>query len=463
MISLHPDQTEMLDRTVASMRAGNRNVLLQMPTGSGKTVVASEIVRRATAKGSKTWFLVPRKELLRQTSATYRQFGLRHTYIASGYHYNPYAYTAICSTETVKRRLDGLATPNLAIIDELHYGGAGLDTIIKWLKERGAFIVGLTATPWRLSGQGLGCWMDDMVDGPSIKWLIDNRRLSGYRAYAPSAPDLSGVGKTAGDYSKGQLDERMRADRVLIGNAVSHYKQHAMGRLCVAYCVSVAHAEQVAEAFREQGVPAAAMDGTTPDEVRKHLIGQFADRKLMVLTNCDLLTFGFDLAAQVGRDVTVEVMSDLRPTKSLALQMQKWGRVLRRKDDPAQIFDHAGNIAEHGMPCEDRPWSLSDWKTKGERGGVERSLPVRQCSNCFFCHKPSPSCPSCGYVYPVDSRKIDEIDGMLAEIKEAQARKSKSMEVGMARTIDDLRRIAKERGYKSGWIYKQAQIKGIRV
>jgi superfamily II DNA or RNA helicase len=204
------------------------------------------------------------------------------------------------------------------------------------------------------------------------------------------------------------------------------------------------------------------MDGETPDAMRIRTIQDFANGEIMALTNCDLLTTGFDLASQIGRDVCIESMSDLRPTKSLALQMQKWGRALRYKHEPALIFDHANNIKEHGLPCDEREWTLQD-RDKATRASSERAIPVKQCDNCFFCHEPAPKCPNCGYVYPVKDDIIEETDDDLAEIEIAEAKKQKRMEVGQAQTLDDLKRIAKERGYKQGWVFKQAQIKRIPI
>ena len=460
MLSLYDDQKQLIEATANAMRSGNRAVLMQAPTGSGKSIMASELVRRANAKGSQTWFIVPRRELLRQMSATYKQFALPHSFLAAGHHYSPTASTYICSLGTLlKRRFN--SAPNLAIIDETHVGGDGLDRIITWLKSHGTYIIGLSATPWKLSGQGLGCWYDAMVQGKSIRELIDAGRLSDYRAFAPSHPDLTGIGMSGGDYAKEQLASFMEEDRVLIGNAVSHYKQHAMGRLNIAYCVSIKHSQMVAESFNNAGIPAAHIDGKTPDQERKRIITAYARRELLVLTNCELLTYGFDLASQVGMDVTVEAMSDLRPTKSLALQMQKWGRVLRYKPDSALIFDHSNNIMEHGLPCQEREWTLESRK-KHSREDSERTIQVRQCDRCYFCHKPAQVCPKCGFEYPVQSREIDELEGELSEVDKAQAKKQARMEVGMAKSIAELKAIAAARGYSKGWVFHIAKAKGIR-
>ena len=462
MIELFDDQRELVDAVAAEMAAGHRKILMQSATGSGKSVMASAIVQRAHAKGNKTWFSVPRRNLIKQMHATFQNFDINHSYIAAGNSFNPYALAHITSTETLKRRLSVLKPPKLAVIDETHFGGNGLGTIIEWLDLHGVWIIGLSATPWLLSGEGLGKWYDKMVCGKSIRWLIDNKRLSRYRPFAPSHVDLSRVKTVNGDYETRALSEKMESDTVLIGNAVKHYKNHAHGGLGIAYCTSIKHSEMTAEEFRNQGVPAMHIDGKTSDIDRKRIIEAYARREILVLTNCELLTFGFDLASQVGRDVTIECMSDLRPTKSLALQMQKWGRVLRMKEFPALIFDHSNNFKEHGYPCEDRDWTLED-RVSGKIPRGERAIPVKDCPECYFCHPPAPACPDCGFVYPVNSSELFEVDGELAEIEIQREKKIKRMEVGQAKTLDDLRRIREERGYKPAWVFKMAEAKGIKA
>lgn len=483
MLTLYDDQQRHVEKVIAAMHAGHRSILMQACTGAGKSVMASYMIQRARSKGNNVWFLVPRRNLIKQMHGTFNSFGVKHSYIAAGHSLNPHEKAHICSTETVRRRLKTgkidarpqdseqllemlkagkIPLPHIAFIDETHFGGNGLGEIIAFLKLHGVWIIGLSATPWQLSGQGLGCWYDYMVQGESMRWLIDNQRLSDYRPFAPSRIDLSRVHTSNGEYVKREITARMEDDSVLIGNAVQHYKEHAAGKLNIAYCTSIKHSELVAAEFRKQGVAAMHIDGSTPDAERRRIIGAYANRELQVLTNCELLTFGFDLASQVGKDVTIECMSDLRPTKSLALQMQKWGRVLRMKDTPALIFDHANNFDEHGLPCDDRHWTLADRVKGAGGGGGVRMNPVKLCPDCFFSHKPALECPNCGHVYPIESRELFEVDGELAEVeRKNKERKAKRMEVGQARTLADLRKIREERGYKPAWVTAQARAKGI--
>jgi len=467
LINLLPDQVELINAAKDKIRGGCKSLLIQGSTGSGKTIMSSEIVYGAFKKSNTCHFIVPRRDLLRQTSNTFTEFDIAHGFIAAGvpqYHRNK---IFVCSTQTLINRLD--EAPHLAVFDEVHVGAKSLDTIIKYYKSKGTIIIGLSASPWKLSGKGLGCWFDDMVCGPSTRWLIDNKRLSEYRAFAPSHLDLSMLDVTGGDYAKGQLAEKMENDRVLIGNAVKHYKEHALGKLNVAYCVSIAHSQITAQAFRDAGIVAVHMDGETPDAERVKIIKSFARREIQVITNCELLTYGFDLASNSGVDVTVECMSDLRPTKSLALQLQKWGRVLRKKDFPALIFDHANNIDEHNMPCADREWTLAD-REKKTRDAGDRVISVKQClpaededgivRGCHYCHKPAPKCPNCGRVYKVESRMIEEVDGELQEIKERAEKKQARQVQGRAQSLEQLIAIGKERGYKNPAFWAKQVMKG---
>lgn len=448
MKTLYPHQQELNNACRASMLAGRRAVLIQGATGIGKSICAAHQIYASRKKDKKSFFTVPRKQLITQMSKTFDEFGITHSYIASGKSFNPYAQTYICSVQTLIKRLDSAPKPDLIFVDEAHLGGNSLNTIIKHYKAQGTYFIFLSATPQRLDGKGLGRWADDMVCGPSIRWLVDNKYLSEYRLFAPSTPDLSDIKTTMGDYAKGQLNERMEQDMVLVGNAVDHYIKKAHGRLNVAFCTSIKHSNIVAESFRNAGIPACHMDGETPMHERRRIIRAFARREILVITNVEILTTGFDLATAAGMEVTVESLSDLRPTKSLALQLQKWGRVLRKKDFPAIIFDHAGNAGRFGLPCSDREWTLEDQKKTKKSPG--EAVPVtRQCPKCYFVHSPAPSCPECGHVYVIKSREIDEVDGELQEIDRAQQSVEKRKEQVSAHTLNDLIEIGKKRKYKN--------------
>lgn len=467
-MQLRPKQLELNAAATEEARKGHKAILIQAATGFGKSVCATAQIQTALSRDRKCLFVVPKRDLVRQMSSTFTEFGIAHSFIAAGKHYNPFSSVHIATVGSLVNRL-GKAKPDVVFIDETHVGAAQLDKVIKYYKAAGAWVIGLSATPKRLDGRGLNCWYDTMVCGPSVRWLIDNKFLSEYRLFQPSTPDLSGIKTVGGDYAKGALNERMEQDRVLIGNAVQHYKTHAMGKANVAFCTSIKHSELVCAEFNERGIPARSIDGTMTDEERRALIRAFATRQILVLCSVDLLHTGFDLASNAGMPVTVECMSDLRPTKSLALQLQKWGRVLRYKDEPAIIFDHAGNClnadgtTNHGFPCEERQWSLESTAKAGKKV-TEKATPVRQCPTCFYCHPPAPQCPNCNHVYEVASRTVEQIDGELVEIDREAVRKIAKVEQATARTLDQLILLGRTRGYKNPeyWAAKIMSARNVR-
>lgn len=450
---LHEFQEKLISDVRQAMRH-TRGVLLQSATGSGKSVMASAMIAAAREKKSRAIFTVPRRELLKQMDNTFNDFQIPHSFAAAGKTYNKFAHTHIAMLGTIQKRIEEL-NPSVVFIDECHYGGVTLNSLIKWLKEKRIFYIGLSATPARLDNFGMGDWFDHMVQGPSIRCLIDNKFLSEYALVQPSVK-----------LGKGQIG----------GNPVDEWARHSGGRLTVAYCRDKKHGKITVDQFTAAGVPAAFMESNTPADERRRIIEQFADGKIKVIVNCQLLQMGFDLASQIQRKINVRCMLDLQPTQSLTAQMQKNGRALRYDPDGhAVIIDLAGNSYEHnhGYPCADRNWTLETVdQHKKDVEFRERNISLMTCKACYRPARIGPMhCPYCGVMYDTTGKKVKEVDGKLVVItpemlkadKVAADNESmgKRQEVGRARTIEDLQRIATERGYARGWVFKQAQIKGI--
>lgn len=439
-ILLRDYQLKMINDVRIALRS-HRSVLLQSPTGSGKTSISAYMTGEAVNRGRRTLFICHRTELVSQTGATFDKVGILHSYCAAGFRFNPHSPALICGIETLKNRLQHVGERDLIIWDEAHHTAAG-----GWRKVREAFPdamhVGLTATPERLDGKGLDDLYETIVLGPSVKSLIDSGFLCSYRAFAPSAPQLATVKRIAGDYSKGQLQEIMDGPSIT-GDAIKHYLRLCAGKRAVAFCVSVEHSEHVAQRFREAGIPAVSLDGTTDRADRAEALERFRRGEIKVLCNVDLFGEGFDLPS-------IEAVILLRPTKSLALYLQQVGRSLRPTagKGEALILDHAGNILEHGLPDEDRDWSLLGKKARQKK---EKDIPIRQCPVCFHVHAPGPVCTACGYEYPVAkaNRKVEEVDGELQELDVAAVRRQRQMEQGMAKTLEELVKLATARGYRS--------------
>jgi superfamily II DNA or RNA helicase len=250
----------------------------------------------------------------------------------------------------------------------------------------------------------------------------------------------------------------MEEKKVIIGDCVSAYKERAMGKLHIVRCASIKHSQMTAQAFRDSGIVAAHVDGTTPDDEMRQIIRAYARRQIQVLSFCDLLNFGFDLSQASGMDVCIESGSDLKPSMSLAGQMQFWGRMLRYKPAPAIIIDHVNNHEEHGVPCLEREWTLADREQKKRKAGEKREQ-TKQCENCFYVHAPAPLCPECGYNYPIKPRTVDVVEGHIEEIDKfaaLQKKKQARSEQGQAQTLDQLIALGKSRGYQNprGWAMK---------
>jgi superfamily II DNA or RNA helicase len=442
MVRLRSYQTDLVESIRSAYRQGIQRCLAVAPTGSGKTVVFSYIAQQSLARGSRTLILVHRQELLDQTSRTLTAFDVPHGVIAAGRSSDATERIQIASVQTMVRRLDRIAEPDLIVIDEAHHSIAG-----SWRKVIDRFpsarVLGVTATPQRLDGKGLGSVFDQMIMGPRVADLQRDGHLSAAKYYAPTTTDLSGVGNRAGDYDHAGLESVM--DRPTItGDAVDHYARLAHGMPAIAFCVSIAHARNVAESFCRAGYDAATIDGTLSAQDRRDRVQMLGDGRLSVLTSCEIINEGFDVPV-VGAAIL------LRPTQSLGLHLQQIGRVLRPAPGKthAVILDHAGNLARHGRAEDDRDWSLQD-RPKKKSGLGNASVAVRQCPECFCCHAPNEkSCPECGYEYEVQNREIEHVEGELVEF--SGSRLTRQQEVWKARTFDDLLRIQKARGYKPGW------------
>ena len=422
--------------------------LLVMPTGSGKTVVFSEICRLANDKGKKVLILVHRRELVTQASDKLKKAGVEHGIIAAGFDPSDQP-VQVASVQTLIRRLDsGTFTPDLIIIDEAHHAVAGSwDKIIGHFSD--AKIIGVTATPSRLDGRGLGSHFSTLVSGPSVEQLTKLGFLSQHRVFAPPViADLSNVKTRAGDYANDQLSEAM--DRPTItGDAIGHYRRLADGLPAIAFCCSIAHATSVCESFNKAGYRAKLVTGKMKMEERDEAISGLADGRTQILCSVDVVSEGTDVPA-----VSAAIL--LRPTQSEALYLQQVGRILRPQPGKiAIVLDHVGSTLKHGFVDDLRNWSL-DSKPKRKKND-EPAPSVRQCPMCFAAFKPQPVCPMCGHEFPVKpKRQLTQREGELREMRRQDAieRREKRQEIGRARTLPELLALAKKKGYKPGWAYK---------
>jgi superfamily II DNA or RNA helicase len=454
VISLRPYQQTAIDGVRDAFRAGRRASLLVAATGAGKTVMFGFIAQQTAARGKRVLILAHRRELIRQASRKLDDVQVPHGIIAPGFTASR-ELVQVASVQTLGRRLSDprYTAPDLIVIDEAHHAVAG-----QWRAVIDAYpaarILGVTATPERLDGRGLGIdaggAFDDMILGPSAGELIAAGFLSRARVFAPSErPDLSGVRTVAGDYAPGALADAMQKPQI-VGDAIKHYAQHAPGQPAILFSPSVAHAEAMAEAFRAAGWRAAAASGATPAAERDAAIAGLGTGDVQVLCSCDLISEGLDVPA-VGCVIL------MRPTKSLGLYLQQVGRGLRPAPgkDALVVLDHAGNTLTHGPIDMARDWSLAG-RPKRTKRDADVVDPARQCPSCYAVHSPAPQCPECHHVYEVATREIEHVEGDLAEMTAehlARWRNRPLRDVLREAKDEDLAEIAKARGYRRGWVF----------
>jgi superfamily II DNA or RNA helicase len=350
--------------------------------------------------------------------------------------------------QTLARRLDRIAAqPDLIVIDEAHHATAGIwgKALTHWPE---ALRLGVTATPVRQDGRGLGVVFDRLVLGPSTAELISGGFLCPARIYAPPpVADLSGLHRRAGDYAIDEAAERMDRPTVT-GDAIAHYQRLAAGQRAIAFCCNVKHAEHVCAAFNHAGVEVATLLGCTDPLRRDATVARFAAGELQVLVTVDVVSEGFDIPA-AGCAIL------LRPTQSLGLYLQQVGRVLRPAPGKAAaiVLDHVGNVHRHGWPDDHREWSLDDRLKRAGAAGPPAPA-VRTCQVCFAAFKPAPICPMCGaQCAPIKSRAIKQLAGELQELRRTEQRAARR-DQGQARTLQELMAIARQRGYSPAWAWK---------
>lgn len=443
MISLRPYQSDIIDRVRDAMRE-HRSVLAVAPTGSGKTVLSAFMLGTARQRGKRSWFIAHRDFLLEQTAQTFDQVGIPYGFIAAGRYQDPCEAVQICSIGTLQRRLARYHPPDLIVWDEVHHIAAkSYRTVYEWAAK--SRHVGLTATPCRLDGRGLGDFFGAIVEGPTTGTLIEQGHLSRYKAFAPSRPNMDGIHTRAGDYARDELDHLMD-DGQIIGDMVGHYRKYADGRRAIFFAVSIAHSQHIAASFNASGIPALHVDGTDDTATRIEAAKAFGRGDVRVLCNCELFGEGFDIASQARMDVTVEAVGLARPTQSLGLHLQQIGRALRPKDRPAVILDFAGNLLRHGLPDDEREWSLAGVAKKKKAGD---SLAVTQCGHCFGVYRSTlAACPYCGTVRVVQGgREVEEVAGELAEV--VARPRVVDLDRVKAKGYDALVALAQKRGYRN--------------
>jgi superfamily II DNA or RNA helicase len=428
-MELREYQTKLIDDIRNELYKGKKNICAVLGCGGGKSVIQGEIARSATQKKNEVLFIVHRQELCRQIENTFRQCGV------------DFDYCTIAMVQTLCRRVSGLKEPKLILVDECHHIlSNSYRKIIDSFPN--AVVIGFTATPVRMNEGGLGAVFESLVESVSTKWLIENHYLAPYKYYGADLADTRNLHTRNGEFVPDEV-ELLMARTVIYGSTVENWKKFADGRQTIVYCSSINTSRETARAFKEAGITAAHLDGTTGKTEREQTVADFRGGKIKVLCNVDLFGEGFDVPG-------CEAVVLLRPTQSLSLHIQQSMRSMRYKPGKtAIILDHVGNYTRHGLPDEERDWSLQQ-KKKGRK----HESTVKTCPNCYtVVPTGKPACPHCGYEFKEEKQKTTAvIEGvLLQEISALPYNDYKK-----CRTFEELDRFRKAKKYKFYWTIHRA-------
>jgi DNA repair protein RadD len=451
---LRPYQVDVIADIDRAVAAGRRRNILVAPTGSGKTVIASAIIKAARAAFRRVLVLSHRREITIQTSAKLHQNGIPHGIIQAGFPLRPLENVQVASIQTLWRRTMQAETmemppADLLVIDEAHHCPA---TTYRQIIDSypDATLLGLTATPCRGDGRGLGGIFDTLIECPQVAVLIEQGYLVKTRVYAPVNPDLKGVRVQAGDYMESQLADRMDNPK-LIGDIVTHWHKYGEHRKTVAFAVNVGHSIHLRDEFMRSGVRAKHIDGSTPKPERDATLARLASGEIDVVTNCLVLTEGWDLP-EVGCCILA------RPTRKMGLYRQMIGRVLRPAEGKADaiILDHSGAVYRHGFAEDHVEWTLNpdryaESPTHTARSICGSSSRLLECSQCSAIRVAGEPCSHCGFLPQRPPRSVFIADGELGLVKDGRAKPAEYSPADRARWYAMLTAIAIERGYRPGW------------
>jgi superfamily II DNA or RNA helicase len=445
MRELRQDQSEAMDSLRDAIGMGSRRIVMQAPTGFGKTVLAAGIVHNAREKKKRVLFTVPALALIDQTVEMFYEQSINVGVIQANHHLTDWSLPVqVASVQTLQRR-EKLPEADLVLIDECHrwftfYG--------KWLRNpkwQAVPMIGLSATPWT---KGLGAYYDRLIVASTTEELIKAGLLSDFKVYAPTHPDLSDIRTVAGDYHEGQLSARM-SETKLVADAVDTWLKLAEGRPTLCYAVDRAHAKQLQEKFKAAGVECAYQDAFTNTHERKAIKAAFHAGVIKVVCNVGTLTTGIDW--------DVRCISMCRPTKSDMLFAQIVGRGLRtaKGKDHCLILDHSDNHLRLGMVTDiDQSYTgMHDGKKAPHANRMEGIRLPKECPNCAFLKPPrAAKCPVCAFVVEAHSN-IKPLAGELRELKRTP--KPKTAEIDKRTFFAELKAYGELRGYKAGWAANQ--------
>lgn len=353
MITLRPYQAKADEQITDAWRSGKKRVLLQLPTGGGKTIMFNHRAAIAAKKGHRVLIIADRRELIQQAwNRLWHASGL-HAGIIMARHPAVYQLPVqIASIQTLNRR-NFPQDISIVIIDEAR--GSVADSYKPVFENyKDSYFLGVDATPIRTNGQGFDHLYDHMVHGPTIK------ELEAMGSLVPAKPFINPLDTrlldkikiTAGDYNEKELSAMM-SNAQMTADLVASKQKHAAGLKTICFAVSIQHSKLIIEQYKRAGITAVHVDGEMDLDTRARIFKDFKNGKFEVLCNVGIACYGFD-------EPTIRCVQLARPTKSVALYLQQIGRGTRPLPgkEGYVLLDHANCVIEHGLPNSDRKWSL---------------------------------------------------------------------------------------------------------
>lgn len=382
-IHLYPYQTEMVSRIAKSLGT-YRSVMVQMPTGTGKTHIIAAVTKSYISKGHTVFVIAHRRELVAQAQNTL------HLYIDE----NGMKKVEVYSVQWLNRHISEITPkPSLIVIDEAHHSVAKTYTsIIETFPK--AKIMGLTATPCRLNGHPFTDLFDVLLQSHPINWFIAEGYLSlyDYMSVRPDNEDVRIINSLRkrgadGDFSVREMSEKLDI-RPSLERLCDTITRYANGKKGIVYAIDINHAEHIAELYRKNGIKAIAISSKTPDKEREEFLERFRNTQtdgnkplkagdIQVIVNVSLFDEGLDCP-------DVEFIQMARPTLSLSKYLQMVGRGLRVYDGKKYclILDNVGNYRLFGLPSDDRDWEsmfVGGMKGKGDiKNPLFKSMDLRE-------------------------------------------------------------------------------------
>jgi superfamily II DNA or RNA helicase len=446
-------QIEGIEKIRESMKNGNRRVILQASCGAGKTIISAEIVKCAVGKGKKVLFLVNRRDLVKQTVDKYSEYGLGNNIgiIMAGFDAELDKPIQVASLQTYGRRLNfddikynrWFHDADLVIYDECHSCNARTYRKIIELYKENSYLVGVSATPMRGDGTGLGEVFDDIITCIPTQELIDMEFLVPMIYYAPSKPDLDKIKTVAGDYDKKELGKRVDIPK-LIGDIYDNWARLSYDRQTIIFATNVKHSRHIRDHFQSRGVNIEHIDAHTNDDDREDIYRRFENGDIQVLTNVGIATEGSDLPF-------VSSIVIARPTKVLGRWLQMAGRGARPSNGKENciLLDHAGCVEMHGFIEDDIYWTLEGKKPAAKKKTIRKKekhlMTCRECSFVFSGKK----CPQCGTEVKDYGKKIAALEADLVAVgKEKKPKATMEDKKKFYQMLEYERRM---RGYSPGW------------